>query len=65
MMIVKKLANNITKLSLVLCILSCSYKPNIDNAELIVPPFIEDDNPELYKLLTTDFEKEKKSKNKN
>ena len=30
----------------------CQYKNNTANSELIVPPFIQEENPDIYEIFT-------------
>lgn len=43
-------------LFLLFLVSSCGYSKPIHNADLIVPPFIQDENPEIYDI----FKPEKK-----
>lgn len=39
------------KIILILFLLTnCSYKKPLTNSNLIVPPFIQEENPELYQI---------------
>jgi len=38
-------------------ITSCAYKKPLNNAELIVPPFIQEENPELYEIFKPEEKK--------
>lgn len=33
---------------------NCTYKKPLQNSELIVPPFIQEENPEIYKIYKTE-----------
>lgn len=44
-------------LSLFIITTSCSYREPLEHHELLVPPFIQTENPELYKI----FQPEKES----
>jgi hypothetical protein len=37
-------------LVLLILLANCSYKKPLKNSELIVPPFIQSENPEIYEL---------------
>ena len=47
--------NKIFYLSLIITfsqIQGCQYKNHAQNPELIVPPFIQEENPDIYKIFT-------------
>jgi len=41
-------------LILIILLANCSYKKPLNNHQLLVPPFIQSENPEIYELFKSD-----------